>query len=114
MFWETNRNFNNLINDLKIKCDFVSNGCKEVLELGSLSKHLEECDYNLCISCGLKMGKKVEHNCIELLKKERDYYKQQSFDSQNVVLKCKHELNDTKNQLSIQSINFDEIIKKEN
>jgi hypothetical protein len=47
------------------------------------------------------------------LKKERDYYKQQSFDSQNVP-KYKHELNDTRNQLSIQSINFDEIIKKEN
>jgi hypothetical protein len=113
MFWETNRNFVYLINDLKIKCDFVSNGCKEVLELGSLSKHLEECNYNLCISCGLKMGKKVEHNCIELLKKERDYYKQQSIDSQNVAEKYKHELNDTKNQLIIQSISFNDIIKKE-
>jgi hypothetical protein len=36
------------INNLKIKCDFEANGCKEVTKLGLLSKHLEICNYNLC------------------------------------------------------------------
>jgi flagellar biosynthesis chaperone FliJ len=97
-----------LINDLKIKCDFVSNGCQEVLKLVSLSKHLEECDYNLCITCGIKMGKKDEHNCIELLKKERDYYKQQSSESKKEVDKYKADFIVAKNQLKIKSISFEE------
>jgi hypothetical protein len=97
-----------LINDLKIKCDFVSNGCQEVVKLVSLSKHLEECNYNLCETCGLKMGKKYEHNCIELLKKERDYYKQQSFESKKEVEKYRAEFIVAKNQLRIKSMSFEE------
>lgn len=112
MFWETNRNFVNLINDLKIKCDFVLKGCNEVLELGLLSDHLEKCDYNYCKTCGLKMGKKDEHNCIELLKRDRNKFKQLFIETQRFVEKYKHDLNDNKNQLMTKSLIFEEKIQK--
>jgi hypothetical protein len=68
----------NFINKLIIKCDFVDKGCEIVFELGLLSKHLEECNYNICESCGYKMGKKEDHNCIELLKAENNNLKNEN------------------------------------
>lgn len=41
-----NKSINNIIDKLKIKCDFESNGCKEVIELSLMSSHIKECDYN--------------------------------------------------------------------
>lgn len=52
----------------KIRCDFYDNGCQEIVSLGSLSRHLQECDYNICTDCGLKIGKRDEHNCVKVLK----------------------------------------------
>jgi len=66
------------INKLIIKCDFVDKGCEVVFELELLLKHLEECNYNICESCGYKMGKKEDHNCIELLKAENNNLKNEN------------------------------------
>ena len=58
---------NNFVNDLKVKCDFVDNGCKEVIEFGLLSAHLKVCAHRLCGTCGVELGDPSQHNCVQLL-----------------------------------------------
>ncbi len=75
----------NLLNNLRIKCKFVENGCHEVVRLGSLSRHLEECIHKICDSCGPNTGPNIQHNCIEVLKREliksrKEYKKLSKFD----------------------------------
>ena len=60
--FRTNLMANNLINDLKIKYDFESKGCKEVIELGLLSSHLKECEHRLCEDCGLTFLNRVRRD----------------------------------------------------
>ncbi|XP_054163668.1 E3 ubiquitin-protein ligase NRDP1-like [Oppia nitens] len=60
----------NLINKLKIKCDFYENGCQDVCPLSQLSEHRTTCLWNpnrKCTDCDLIVGTNV-HNCIENLK----------------------------------------------
>ncbi len=45
---DSTKRFRNLIEKLRIKCDFVDKGCEEVLELGLLRKHLQKCQFNEC------------------------------------------------------------------
>ena len=68
---------NNMINDLKVKCDFESNGCQELLQFGVLSAHLIQCEHRLCKTCGLNLGSN-EHNCVELLKNNANELKKQN------------------------------------
>ena len=59
---------NNMINDLKIKCDNDWNGCQTVTQLGSLSSHLKECKHKLCKICGLTVEgnvEKIHQMCIK-------------------------------------------------
>ena len=77
--FKTNLMANNLINELKIKCDFESNGCKEVIELGLLSSllssHLKECQHKICKNCGFPFREHIEHipqKCIERLKNDKN------------------------------------------
>lgn len=58
----------NLMNNLKIKCDFQTNGCKSDIQLNELSNHLHICCYNpnnVCKTCRLNKESDREHNCIE-------------------------------------------------
>ena len=58
----------NLLNKLKIKCDFQTNGCETVTQLSDLGHHKESCDYNpfkKCENCGLNGGK--GHDCLQNL-----------------------------------------------
>ena len=66
---------NNFVNDLKVKCDFVDNGCKEVIEFGLLSAHLKVCAHRLCGTCGVELGDPSQHNCVQLLKNIRNQLK---------------------------------------
>jgi hypothetical protein len=62
------RNFNNMLDNLVIKCSF--SGCVETLPLEKLEQHSRECLYNpegIC-NCGEKIGNRGEHNCFENLK----------------------------------------------
>ena len=60
------RAFINVINKLKVKCNFVENGCRKEIKLDQLSEHTLNCEYNLCTDCGLIIG--FEHNCINNFK----------------------------------------------
>jgi hypothetical protein len=58
----------NLLNKLKIKCDFEIPGCETVTQLSDLGQHKESCDYNpfkKCDNCGHNGGK--GHDCFKTL-----------------------------------------------
>ena len=73
--FKTNRIVNNIVNKLKIHCNYKWNGCEEVVELGSLQKHLNECAFSLCKTCDMTLGSVDDHNCIQLLTKDRNDWK---------------------------------------
>jgi len=61
----------NLINNLKIRCDFFKDGCHEILKLDCLSAHVKKCLLNPhreCLVCGLKLNGENDHNCVQSLK----------------------------------------------
>ncbi|CAG2121130.1 unnamed protein product, partial [Medioppia subpectinata] len=73
------------LHDLKIRCDFHTNGCKSVLKLRELSEHRQSCGFKapepqdpqqLCDTCGQSysaVGADTRrHNCIESLKRKLD------------------------------------------
>ena len=60
----------NLLNKLKIKCEFEERGCSLLTTIGDSYRHLEECDHKPepnCKTCGLIKTVGEEHNCIESL-----------------------------------------------
>ena len=44
--------------------------------MDSLSSHVKDCPHRLCAKCGFTFIEKVEHNCIELLKNDRNDLKE--------------------------------------
>ena len=65
-----NRVLAELMSTFDIECNLKSDGCEAVFALKDWSKHLEECDFNLCNECGFKRGNCTEHNYFENLKKK--------------------------------------------
>ena len=60
----------NLLNNMKVKCDFYANGCESVVKMCELSQHIENCNFNAnqkCKTCELPIDGNTEHNCIENL-----------------------------------------------
>lgn len=66
---------NGIVSEMRIKCDFEFNGCKEVVEVGLLVAHLKKCQFTLCKTCGFTAGRDGEHNCLELMRSARDELK---------------------------------------
>ncbi|CAG2110258.1 unnamed protein product, partial [Medioppia subpectinata] len=59
----------NLMNKLRIRCDFQDKGCQEVVRLSDLSAHTDSCYCNpnrKCTDCALPVG--VGHNCLANMK----------------------------------------------
>ena len=57
----------NIINNMKIKCEYEENGCEVITTIGQLNRHLEECDHKPdinCKTCGLVKVEGEEHNCV--------------------------------------------------
>ena len=67
---------NSLVSDLTIKCDFEFSGCQQSVKLGLLSSHVKDCPHRLCAKCGFTFIENIEHNCIELLKNDRNGLKE--------------------------------------
>ena len=99
----------NLLNNMKIKCDFESIGCKTVIKLNDLSNHLINCTFNpnnTCIDCGFsKIGEKEGHNCVQRFKLMVNDFK----DENNRLKKTIEELNDKNKDLlkEIESLRND-------
>ena len=73
----------NLLNNLKIKCDFASNGCKSVIKLENRVKHRDECDYNpdkYCVKCDFNLGDYSKHNCIDNLSNKISWLNEKNTD----------------------------------
>ena len=85
-----------LINSLKIKCDYYLNGCEELVEIGSLEDHIKRCLRRLCNTCDLSFGRSVDHNCIELLKNDRNNFKEKYEKSLNAIKEVALNLNEWK------------------
>ncbi|XP_015786198.1 E3 ubiquitin-protein ligase NRDP1 [Tetranychus urticae] len=66
----------NMLNHLSIRCDFIAEGCREVISLEDLSSHKSECKYNPehpvpCLrDCGALVPKNrlESHDCIKDLR----------------------------------------------
>ncbi|KAI1291691.1 E3 ubiquitin-protein ligase NRDP1 [Halotydeus destructor] len=69
--------FKNLLNRLKLRCDFEKDGCAFVCQLGQMMDHIKFCEFNpdgevICSEgCDLKYLRKEadSHKCINALKK---------------------------------------------
>ena len=70
-----NRTANNMISKLKIKCDYESFGCKKSIELSSLQTHLNECPFKRCKTCEMYFDSNDGHNCLEVIKRDRNDWK---------------------------------------
>ena len=57
----------NLLGKLQISCEFRDKGCKEILRLEDLNKHLDDCPFNLKICKKCFCVCKVTHNCVQEL-----------------------------------------------
>ena len=74
--------FQNLLNRLRIKCDFE--GCNEVCPLSSLASHVKTCPFSggeiLCeYGCGIKFPRRLGHSCLQKTVKElKDQLEDQS------------------------------------
>ena len=62
-----------IIENLKIKCDYTTEGCQSIVKIESLSRHHDQCEFNpnnfIECQCGL-IVKKIDldkHNCVEVL-----------------------------------------------
>ena len=65
-----------MLGRLQITCDYEGKGCREVMRLDDLTKHLEECEFNKtdCDKC--KCYCTVKHDCLtELLKFKSEHDK---------------------------------------
>ncbi|CAG2168504.1 unnamed protein product [Oppiella nova] len=60
----------NLLNKMKVKCDFYLKGCESVVKMCELLQHLDYCDYSerqKCKTCELPIDGNTQHNCIDNL-----------------------------------------------
>lgn len=80
------RFFRNLYNNLKMHCDYFSNGCKVAFTLDQINSHVKICQFNpnaevSCFNnCGAVVSKSklLEHNCVAYLKEQLALYKKES------------------------------------
>ena len=96
-----------IIGKLKIKCDYESNGCKESVELESLSQHMTRCEYNLCETCGLCLKEQtIDHKCIEVLKNNRQEWKERYHKSLIIIKQSEDRLKKVVNENKELLLNY--------
>ena len=64
----------NLLENMKIKCNYEWDGCSHVSRIGDLAQHLSVCEFRpnqLCKTCGLIKESVLTHNCIQSLISEK-------------------------------------------
>ena len=59
----------NIINKMRIRCDFSDKGCREVTTIATKMDHVKMCIYDKCKICG-SSPKGFNHDCIAYLKQE--------------------------------------------
>ena len=95
-----NLKINAIINELYLKCDFDFNGCQEFIELGLFQTHLKNCEHRFCKKCRFAAGLPENgHNCIELLKNDRNEWRQKFIDIKDQKSKLEEELQRNRSDL---------------
>ena len=84
----------NLFNNLKTKCNYHLNGCKDLIKINELANHLFICDFRpnkICKTCEIvtKMGE--NHDCLRNLKNKIDFFKKINYDLMTEILKYSEE-----------------------
>ncbi|CAG2163734.1 unnamed protein product [Oppiella nova] len=80
----------NLLNNMKVKCDFYVNGCQSVVKLSELAQHVRDCDYDesrRCRTCHFTIDSDCQHNCVDNL-----LVMNQSLRDENERLKAENKL----------------------
>lgn len=73
------RPFVNLLNEVKVKCDYHFKGCSATPILEKLNEHTMSCEFNLCPSCGLRENDLRNMSAkVNALKREIDSIKRES------------------------------------
>ena len=87
----------NLLNKMRIKCDFYSNGCQEMTKVSEMEKHIKTCAYNPikeCTKCGFTGDS--SHNCIDYLilenKRLREENSRLATNQMEVRMRCNYKL----------------------
>lgn len=44
----------NLLMNIKIKCEYEENGCSAIVKISELGNHVQTCTFSKCATCGLK------------------------------------------------------------
>jgi len=57
----------NMLNKLKVKCNFEPKGCPIVIPLSLLTIHIKYCIFNTCATCGMTAKEDSPHNCVQNL-----------------------------------------------
>jgi len=95
----------NILDKLEIKCDFIGNGCPQVVTLESLRQHVSVCDFNPekrveCVSgCGLiiKKADLESHNCVQALRQRVNNLIEDNMKCERTVSEVRHDLTSLRN-----------------
>ena len=84
----------NLFNNLKTKCNYHLNGCKDFIKINELANHLFICDFRpiqMCKTCEIvtKMGE--IHDCLQNLKIKVDFLYETNYDLMTQISKYSKE-----------------------
>ena len=93
------RAFMNLFKNLKIKCNFHSKGCQQLMKINDLENHLLNCDFRpnqLCKTCGIVRKLNESHDCLENLKNNELNEKNKELMAKN------NELNEINKKLMVE------------
>ena len=70
------KSYLNMLNKLKIKCEFEARGCDQTIPLSDLTLHSRKCRFNpdnFCQTCGeTSDGHRVPHDCVTILRARID------------------------------------------
>ena len=113
--FQTNRLINEIINDLKVKCE--SKDCNTIVSFGSLTKHLAECEFKTCLKCGFLMGNIYQHNCLELTRSKLTQSEVLTTQLQEELKNVKCQLEKIKKEYKLEKsklINENNCLKNEN
>ena len=91
---------NSMVDELTIKCSYDFNGCQQTVRFGSLPSHMKDCQYRTCKTCDLSFGNCEEHNCLELLKRERLRMKHKFIEMNEKIIELEKEVKKNVKQIN--------------
>ena len=107
---EAPRGIINILDELRIRCEFFHRGCRKMVELGELERHVKECGFAPAV-CSNK-GCNAEVNKHELIHHETIVCKQRKATCQNCMNEIRQEMDSTNKKLDQNEKKIEERLKK--